>query len=97
MFQDSINVCNGQFKFKLNIFHHFLKSQAAYEAFEAFLRRLKTKEMFVQLHDKNDIQMANAYRNYDNDEFLKFICSNVGLTNVCELSEENGRKMFRIN
>jgi hypothetical protein len=79
-----------------NIFHHFLKTQAVYEAFKAFLKRLKTREMFVQLHDKNERQMDGAYKNYDNGEFLRFISSNVGLTNVHELDEENGRKIFKL-
>jgi 2-polyprenyl-3-methyl-5-hydroxy-6-metoxy-1,4-benzoquinol methylase len=81
----------------LNVFHHYLKTQDKYEILESFLKKLKTKEMFVQLHDKNDQQMNGAYRNYDNDEFLRFICRHTGLYNIYEIGEENNRKIFKIN
>jgi hypothetical protein len=81
-----------------NIFHHFLKKEPDYRKLELLLGRLKVKEMFVQLHDINDNQMKNAYKNYNNIEFLDFICRNINLYNVTEIyQEENARKIFKIN
>lgn len=80
----------------LNIFHHFLKNQKDYEKFKSFLQNLKVKEMFVQLHDKDDAQMKNAYRNYDENEFLKFICDNARLTSTKQIYQENKRKLYKI-
>jgi len=95
----ALDVTNSEFDIIIafNILHHFLKTQQGHCALETFLRRIKTKEMFVQLHNKDDGQMNHAYRNYSNDEFLSFISGNVGLTTICELGEEKGRKIFKLS
>lgn len=55
------------------IFHHFLKKEDLYNKFIVLLRTLKMKDMFFQPHNPNEPQMNNAYKNYNPQEFCKFI------------------------
>jgi hypothetical protein len=57
----------------LNIFHHFLKTKADYDALIQFLGRMNMKMMIFESHHTWESQMKNAYRNYEPDEFVSFI------------------------
>lgn len=63
----------------LNIFHHFLKTRETYETLINFLQRIKTRIMFFEAHLPYEDQMEGAYRNFNNEEFVKFISENAGL------------------
>lgn len=83
--------------FAFNIFHHFLKNKVAYEKLKALLGRLKYKEMYIQFHQTEERQMTDAYQNYTEDEFVKFIIDNsVQKSSYKCLGEENGRKIYKI-
>ena len=83
--------------FAFNIFHHFLKNKVSYEKLKALLGRLKYKEMYIQFHQPGERQMADAYQDYTEDEFVKFIINNsVEKTSYKCLGEENGRKIYKI-
>jgi hypothetical protein len=73
-----------------------LKDKNTYQGFISFLQKLKIKELFVQLHDVKDNQMKNAYKNYDNKEFLEFISQHTGLKNHDFLGQENSRNIFKL-
>lgn len=60
----------------LNIFHHFIKTEAMHQKLIEFLNRMNYREMYVQFHTPNEPQMQNAYRNYNNMEFVEFILKN---------------------
>lgn len=62
-----------------NIFHHFLKTRKTYETLIKFLQRIKTRTMFFEPHLPHENQMEGAYRNFNNEEFVKFISKNTGL------------------
>jgi len=66
----------------LNIFHHFCKTRSKHIRFVKFLKRIKADIMLFQahLHDPPG-QMKNAYRNYSETEFVKFISKHTGLNN----------------
>ena len=57
----------------LNIFHHFLREKELYQNLIEFLSRLKLKTMYFQPHDPSEKIMRNAYVNYDNEQFARFI------------------------
>ena len=57
----------------LNIFHHFLREKELYQNLIEFLDRLKLKTMYFQPHDPSEKIMRNAYVNYDNEQFVRFI------------------------
>jgi 2-polyprenyl-3-methyl-5-hydroxy-6-metoxy-1,4-benzoquinol methylase len=81
----------------LNIFHHFLKTSDEYEKLVNFLRKLSAKIMFFEPHLPNEPQMQGAYHNLDNNEFVKFVAENTGLTNWdCIGFGEEGRPIYRL-
>ncbi|WP_457653570.1 hypothetical protein [Rhodocaloribacter sp.] len=57
----------------LNIFHHFLKTEASHTQLIELLRRLRTRVMFFEPHLQSDYVMSNAFKNYSNEEFVSFI------------------------
>jgi len=57
----------------LNIFHHFLREKELYQNLIEFLGSLKLKTMYFQPHDPSEKIMRNAYVNYDNEQFVRFI------------------------
>ncbi len=57
----------------LNIFHHLLREKELYQNLIEFLGRLKLKMMYFQPHDPSEKIMRNAYVNYDNEQFVRFI------------------------
>jgi len=57
----------------LNIFHHFLREKELYNQLVEFLNRLKLKVMYFQPHDPTEGLMRNAYINFDNEQFVRFI------------------------
>ena len=57
----------------LNIFHHFLIEKELYQNLIVFLGRLKLNTIYFQPHDPSKKIMRNAYVNYDNEQFVRFI------------------------
>jgi len=57
----------------LNIFHHFLREKELYQNLIKFLGSLKVRTMYFQPHDPSENIMRNAFVNYDNEQFVKFI------------------------
>jgi len=81
----------------LSIFHWFIRDEKTLEQFKTMLGSLKMKEMFFQSHSTDHSQMQNVYKNFSEEEFLKFIIDNSCL-NTCNLiGEEQGRKIFKLS
>jgi 2-polyprenyl-3-methyl-5-hydroxy-6-metoxy-1,4-benzoquinol methylase len=59
-----------------NIFHHFLREKDLYQKLIEFLTSLKVKVMYFQPHDPSEVLMRNAYANFDNEQFVRFIIKN---------------------
>jgi len=59
-----------------NIFHHFLREKDLYQKLIAFLTPLKVKVMYFQPHNPSEELMRNAYANFDNEQFVRFIIKN---------------------
>lgn len=80
----------------LNIFHHFLKTKEKYEKFLELLPRLDCNIMFFQSHVPTEAQMEGAYRNMDQDEFVRFVSRETSLPNVEEIGVEGKRRIFKL-
>lgn len=59
-----------------NIFHHFLREKDLYQKLISFLTQLKVKVMYFQPHNPSEELMRNAYVNFDNEQFVRFIIKN---------------------
>lgn len=80
-----------------NIFHHFIKTEKDYNNLVKLLNELDYKEMFVQFHKTNEAQMANAFKNFNEEEFANFIIKNSkNKTSFEMLGELDGRKIAKI-
>lgn len=82
----------------LNIFHHFLKSEEAYQELQALLSRMRAEVMIFEAH-KHDppAQMTGAYRNYPPEEFVEFVSRGAGFSNFEELgTAPDGRRLFKL-
>ncbi len=80
----------------LNIFHHFLKQEARYNKFIQFLSRLQCQTMIYQSHNLNEGQMKNAYKNFSDDDFCKFIIDNSTLTEWKQIATYSNRNIYLI-
>lgn len=81
----------------LNIFHHFLKTADEYEKLVQFLRRLRIRVMFFEAHLPDEAQMQGAYRNFNNEEFVRFVAQSTGLTQwECIGYGEGGRPIYEL-
>ena len=81
----------------LNILHHFIKTEENHNKLIHFLQNLNTDVLIFEPHLHNEPQMKNAYRNYDIDEFLKFISKYSGLSKNKQIYiADDGRKVFKL-
>lgn len=79
----------------LNIFHHFLKTEQAFDQFTEFLNQIECQALFFQGHNTAEGQMKNSYRNFDPDEFCRFLVAQVPtLTDYREIARFGSRPMF---
>ena len=81
----------------LSVFHHFLKTKAKFEKFEALLERTQCGMMIFQPHAVSEPQMRGAYRNMDQDEFAAFVASRLRLKSVTVIGTEHGRNLYKIS
>lgn len=81
----------------LNIFHHFLKRKSTYEKLRSLLHRMKAKELFFETHNPEEYQMKGAYKNYNAEDFVKFIIENSFFKKYILLSALKGqRRLYKI-
>jgi len=81
----------------LNIFHHFLKTEQLFKKLSDFLGKLNCEVMFFQPHLIDEPQMQKAYKNYGEEEYLRFIKEKVRLSKVTLLGkDDDGRKLYKI-
>lgn len=82
----------------LNIFHHFLKTRYDFDHLVNLLHRISCRELFIEPHLPDEVQMVDAYRNLNPTEFVHFIRENVGLSRVkCIGMAEDGRSIYKID
>lgn len=82
----------------LNIFHHFLKTETSFQKFRILLNSLKTDMMFFEPHRFDEAQMKNAFINFNESEFVKFILRETKLQHS-ELiyTAKSGRHLYKLS
>lgn len=96
---DMFNMQNNTYDIivAFNIFHHFIKTEGLHEKLIGLLKKLEYKEMFVQFHKTHEQQMIGAYKNYNDEEFAKFIISHSKNKTSYEcVGNIGGRKIYKI-
>lgn len=82
----------------LNVFHHFLKSEATFGELEDLLPRIDAEVMIFEPHLPEDPQMRSAYRNFAPDEFVEFVIAHSAFTQSRPLgSAGDGRPLFLLS
>jgi hypothetical protein len=82
-----------------NIFHHFLREKELHQNLIDFLNRISVHTMYFQPHDPSEAIMKNAYANYSNEQFVKFIINSSCLNDyelVNKQSDGRTRPIYRI-
>lgn len=81
----------------LAVFHHFTKEEKTYNQLIHFLKNLRMGEMFFEPPDPEEPQMKNAFRNFNQKEFVEFIIKNSCLSNYKQIgTAEDDRKLYKI-
>lgn len=95
--QDIVESLHFDVVLALNIFHHFLKKKDSYYLLIDFLQNLKTREMYFGPHLPNEPQMEGAYRDYSEEEFVKFILQNSKLNRAKLIGKnDDGRSIYKL-
>jgi hypothetical protein len=82
----------------LNVFHHFLKSEASYAELQDLLGRLDADVMIFEPHLSDDPQMRSAYRNLSPEEFVAFVLDHSVFTRSEPLgSASDQRPLYRLS
>lgn len=76
----------------LNIFHHFLKTEASFRELEAFLGRLQARFMLFEAHLPGEGQMVGAYRDMPPREFAEWVRTRGGFAVVHEIGPAADRR-----
>jgi 2-polyprenyl-3-methyl-5-hydroxy-6-metoxy-1,4-benzoquinol methylase len=63
----------------LNILHHFLKTKTLFYKLKELLKNIETDMMFFSTAQCGDEQMRNAYQNYSERKFVKFVLDQTSL------------------
>jgi Methyltransferase domain len=74
----------------LNVFHHFLKTEAEHARLVDLLGRLQTPLLAFEPHDPAEGQMRGAYRNYGPEEFVEFVRARGGFARARRIGEDAG-------
>jgi hypothetical protein len=81
----------------INIFHHFIKTEAGCRKLESLLKKLQTQTLFFQPHRSDELQMQGAYANFNTDEFVGFVkaCGSFRSATAIHTSRD-GRTLFKM-
>ncbi|MCU0919744.1 MAG: methyltransferase [Burkholderiaceae bacterium] len=81
----------------LNIFHHFIKTEAGYERLRVFLGQLNIGRMFFEAHHPDDPQMQGVFANPSPTEFAQLIAKWSRLESVQPIhTAADGRTVFSL-
>ena len=80
----------------MSIFHWFIRDKETFEKFKELLRHLDMKVMFFQPHSAETSNMTNSYKNFSQEEFVKFIIENSCLNNYKCIGQELSRNIYMI-
>lgn len=79
----------------LSIFHHFIKRADVHAKFERWLGELNADAMLFEPHRPEEPQMAGAFRNYDERQFVDYILGHSCLNRARLLHRcDDGRPIY---
>lgn len=82
----------------VNIFHHFIKTEAGFNKLRAFVQRLRSDVMFFEPHHPDDPQMHTGFANPTPEEFTQMIVEWGGFTRHTPIyTAGDGRTIFRLD
>jgi 2-polyprenyl-3-methyl-5-hydroxy-6-metoxy-1,4-benzoquinol methylase len=90
-------ICSREYSIvlALAIFHHFIKHQRTFEQLKQLLGQLRMDSMLFQAHLPHELQMYQAYRNFEPEEFTSFIIENSCLKHCEKLGiTPDGRSLY---
>lgn len=81
----------------LNIFHHFIKTRDRHEDLIRLLRRLNAHTIFFEPHLVEEEQMAGAYKNYPEAEFVAFVMNHCNMRSAKPIYRAaDGRTVYKL-
>ncbi|XYI03553.1 class I SAM-dependent methyltransferase [Sorangium sp. So ce1128] len=80
----------------LAVFHHFVKTERDHCELVELLQQLEMKEMFFWAHNPHEPQMQSAFRNYQPDDFARFIVRHSCLERFDPIGEFEYRTLYWI-
>lgn len=82
----------------LNIFHHFLKTETAFEKLQELLHRLQARFLFLGAHLPDDPQMAGAEHNMPPAELVEWVRRVGGFASIGDVGRAaDGRPIFLLS
>jgi len=80
----------------LDVLHRFLENEADYHRLTEFLGKLDMEFMFFRTHTVHEPQLRNAYKDYDELEFVEYILKHSCLSNhkLIGRSKEDNRGTY---
>lgn len=82
--------------FALNVFHQYLKKSSKFAALNAFLARLKCRQMIYQGHQENESLMKNAEVKMTAPQMAEHLARALGLPQVVSLGTFRNREIFSL-
>ena len=81
----------------LNIFHHFIQSEALMARLEEQLSAISTSCIFLETHLPEDAIMKESYRNFEPEEFAEYVRKKANLSKFEMIGHTSrGRSLFKI-
>ncbi len=93
---DSEDILNFDVVLALNIFHYFLKKEESYYKLRKLFRRLRTREMYIQTDEPEEIKARGRYEKCSPEEFVDFVVKNSNLTKADCIGEVRGNKLYKL-
>lgn len=79
-----------------NIFHHFIKTKDEYVKLKKMLRKLETKDMFLQFGPFEEMKKGQ-YKRFQQDEFAQFVMALVRLNSWEKIGTVNGGHLYYVS
>lgn len=81
----------------LNIFHHFFKTRSDMEKLERLLAGIRTRALFLETHQPEELQMRGAVWNPSPLEYARWVAERARLEEIEQIGEAQGRSLFRLS
>ena len=80
----------------LNLSHYLFEKKEIYNQFVKLLRKMKTSEIYFQIHPPLEMKEGNIHRNCLREDIINGVIKNTNLKNVDCIGEIKGSKIFKL-